>query len=138
MGPGRAVDAYFAGADIDNLEDLEVDPFRLDVEHRPGTARPDSPDAQTFWLAKSSGVEASLDWKVRDGNYRVVVMNASASPRVAIVGRFILGIPQLYGIGIVVLGFRKAPTAAEGTAAKDRAAIPLVGLPSAWHAAFQR
>jgi hypothetical protein len=49
VGPAGAVDGHFAGADIDNVEDVDVDPFRLDVEHRAGTARPGSPDDQTFW-----------------------------------------------------------------------------------------
>jgi hypothetical protein len=34
-----------------------------------GGAGPGSPDAKRLWVEKSSGPEASLDWKVRDGNY---------------------------------------------------------------------
>jgi hypothetical protein len=130
VGPAGVGDGYFAGADIDNVEDVEVDPFRVDVEHHAGTARPGSPDGQTFWVAKSSGAEASLDWQVRDGTYRIVVMNAEADPGVAVEGRFTLGIPDLYGVGVaafidggvgvavglmlVVVGFGKRRALREG------------------------
>jgi hypothetical protein len=105
IGIGRAadVDDYLAGADIDKVHDIDVDPFRLDIEHRPGTARPEPPDAQAFWVAKASGPDAALEWKIRDGDYRIVVMNVDASPGIAIDGRFTLDIPWLYGVGIAAL-----------------------------------
>lgn len=105
IGIGRAaqVDAYLAGADVDNVTDVDVKPFRLDVRHRPGTVRPDAPASQSFWVAQASGLDASVDWKVRDGDYRIVVMNADGRPGVAFEGRFTLDIPWLFGVGLAAL-----------------------------------
>ena len=41
------------------------------------------PAAQTFWAA-SSVDGRPLDWKVRDGEWSVVMMNADASPGVSV------------------------------------------------------
>jgi hypothetical protein len=46
-----------------------------------------------------SGRQATLDWKITDGSYRVVVMNADAAPSVALDGRFALTIPHLFTLG---------------------------------------
>lgn len=99
-----AADAYLADADIDIVHDVDVDPFRLDIENRPGAAQPEQPSAQTFWVAKASGTDATLNWKIRDGDYRLVVMNADAGPGVAIDGRFTVDIPWLYGAALAALG----------------------------------
>ena len=123
VGPARAVEAYLAGADIDTVTDFELDPFRLDIDHRSGDARPSAPATQTFWVAQSVGPSPSIDWKVRDGNYRIVVMNADGSPGVAIDSRFTVVIPHLYriawtaliaglvglalGLTLVIVGVRK-------------------------------
>jgi len=103
VGPAAAVDSYLAGAAIDRVRDLELDPFALRSDRREGSARPGSPEAQTFWLAKGSGTNPSLNWKIRDGSYRLVVMNSDASPGVSIDGRFGLTVPHLFGFGISAL-----------------------------------
>jgi hypothetical protein len=52
---------------------------------------------------KSSDPTASVDWMVRDGDHRIVVMNADGSPGVAAAATFTLAIPQLYGYGLVAV-----------------------------------
>lgn len=108
IGIGRAadVDRYLAGAAYDKVTDLEVDPFRLKTVRQDGTSRPAPPAEQTFWVARGSGSNASLDWKISDGTYRVVMMNADASTGVGLNGRFGLTIPHLFafGIGILIAG----------------------------------
>lgn len=103
IGPATAVERYLAGAPIDRVTDLEVDPFKLKTKARDGTATPAAPGAQTFWVARGSGPDASLSWKVRDGSYRMVLMNADGSPGVNADGRVQLKVPSLFAIGIGVL-----------------------------------
>jgi hypothetical protein len=68
-----------------------------------GNTQPAAPTDQSFWAAQGSGRQATLDWKITDGSYELVVMNSDATPSVAVDGRFALTIPHLFAIGIAVL-----------------------------------
>jgi hypothetical protein len=105
IGIGRAadVDRYLARAAVDKVTDLDVDPFRLKTVRQDGTSRPAVPAEQTFWVARASGPNASLNWKISDGSYRLVVMNADATAAVGANGRFGLTIPHLFAIGVGIL-----------------------------------
>src|SRR4051812_8963131 len=103
VGPADAVDRYLAGAPIEQVNDFELDPFRLATTPIAGTARPDAPDAQSFWVARGTGPNASLNWKITDGRYRLVLMNADGSPNVAANARVQLTVPHLFAVGIGVL-----------------------------------
>jgi hypothetical protein len=105
IGVGRKadVDRYLAGAQIDRVTDFEVDPWTLDKTRVEGGARPKPPATQSFWVTKSSGSSASIDWKVRDGNYRVVVMNADGSRGVQTEAEFAVQVPHLASAAIVGL-----------------------------------
>ena len=74
----RDVDAYLLGSAHTTLTDLDVDPFEPAYEHSTGTGTPARPADQSFWLATSDGSKP-LDWKVKDGTWSVVVMNADGS-----------------------------------------------------------
>jgi hypothetical protein len=97
------VDRYLAGAEVDKVNDIDTDPFTLDKKRRPGTVKPKPPTTQSFWVAKSSGSTASIDWKVKDGNYRVVVMNADGSKGVATQTKAGLEIPHLSTISLITM-----------------------------------
>jgi hypothetical protein len=97
------VDRYLAGAEIDKVMDFDIDPFSLDKSRVSGTVKPKPPATQSFWVAKSSGTTAKLDWKVRDGNYRVVVMNVDGSRGVATQSSFEVEVPHLGTIATVML-----------------------------------
>lgn len=103
VGPAAAVDQYFAGASIDRVTDLEVDPFKLKTVPRDGSATPAAPGVQTFWTVRASGSTAALNWKISDGSYRLVVMNADASTGVNASGSVGLNVPNLFAIGIGTL-----------------------------------
>ena len=79
----RDVDAYLEQVAHDEITDLDLDPFTLDTARRAGEARPAMPAAQTFWAASSTDGR-TLDWKVREGEWTVVMMNADASPGVSV------------------------------------------------------
>jgi hypothetical protein len=105
VGVGRKadVDRYLAGAEVDRVTDLDVDPFVLDKTRMSGDAHPKPPTTQSFWVAQASGSRANLDWKVADGNYRVVVMNADGSRGVATQSEFEVEVPHLGTIAAVML-----------------------------------
>jgi hypothetical protein len=74
----RDVDAYLRGTAHATLTDFDVDPFEPTYRTSLGTARPAPPADQGFWAATGDGAKP-LEWKVRDGNWSVVVMNADGS-----------------------------------------------------------
>ena len=104
VGPTAEVNRYLAGASIDEVNDFEVDPFTIDRTTRGGSATPAPPARQSFWVATSTGgKDATTSWKVRDGNYRMVVMNADGSRGVATQSNFSVKVPHLPTAGIVAL-----------------------------------
>jgi hypothetical protein len=103
IGPKTQVDRYLAGASIDKVNDFAVDPWSLDKTRREGTTLPKPPATQSFWVAKSAGSTASIEWKVRDGNYRVVVMNADGSRGVGTQSSFEVQVPHLATLAILML-----------------------------------
>jgi len=100
------VDRYLAGVAHSTVEDVNFGPFDATYSTAGGTVVPPRPASQTFW-AKSGTPTAS--WKIRNGHWRVVVMNADASPGVvadAKVGVTIRGaLPiafSLLGVGLAL------------------------------------
>jgi hypothetical protein len=105
IGPAEAVDRYLAGADIEVVTDFDVQPFQLSTQPRPGSATIGAPGSQGFWVARAetpSGT-AKLSWTVRDGDYRIVFMNADGSPGMNVDGRFAIVVPAARSLGIGVL-----------------------------------
>jgi hypothetical protein len=103
IGPKADVDKYLAGAPIEKVTDFDVDPFTLDKQVRSGDAKPKPPTTQSFWVAESSGRTANVDWKISDGNYKLVVMNADGSKQVATDASFDLEVPHLSTIALAAL-----------------------------------
>ena len=79
----KDVNAYLDQVQRDEISDLDFDPFTIDKSRHAGEARPAMPAAQTFWAA-SSVDGRPLDWKVRKGEWSVVMMNADGSPGVSV------------------------------------------------------
>jgi hypothetical protein len=78
------VDRYLRGTAYTTVTDIDADPFGVwfDPSYRDSTgeARPAPPAKRDFWAASASGAgEQSVEWKVRDGDWSVVVMNADGS-----------------------------------------------------------
>jgi hypothetical protein len=84
IGPQAEVARYLGAVGHANVQDIDFDPFRatyLSVSGGPPRA---PPTEQSFWAASSSGVGTqTLTWKVRDGDWSVVLMNADGSRGVA-------------------------------------------------------
>jgi hypothetical protein len=94
-------DAYLANvAHADLTEFGKVS--RADYKAIPGTARPQPPSSQAIWAASASGADAAtLTWRIQEGDWSVVLMNADGSKGVA--ARVEAGINVGY-LGWVALG----------------------------------
>lgn len=80
IGPQAAVAGYLGGVAHADVEDINFDPFRVDYRQIPGSAPRQPPTAQNFWAASASGEGMqTVTWKVRDGEWSVVLMNADGS-----------------------------------------------------------
>jgi hypothetical protein len=104
VAPAGDVERYLAGAASDEVTDVDVTPFRIERNRRAGTETPAPPAAQSFWVAQSNGPRAAVNWKIRDGDYRVVVMNADGSRGVATRSKFGIDLPFMPGVAIGLFG----------------------------------
>ena len=105
VGPAKDVERYLASAPIDEVTDLDVNPFKMEHHPRGGTATPAPPSQQDFWVAQSTGAgSAKLDWKAGDGEYRMVVMNADGRPGVRTQGDVSVTIPHTSAVSWSLLG----------------------------------
>jgi hypothetical protein len=74
----RDVETYLLNSAHTTLTDVDVDPFEPTYEDSFGTGTPARPADQRFWIATTDGSKP-LDWRVKDGTWSVVVMNADGS-----------------------------------------------------------
>jgi hypothetical protein len=106
VGPADQVDRYLTGAPVDEVTDVDMFPFKMIRDRQEGTKRLSAPGSQTFWVAQNEGPDsASLRWKVRDGDYRFVVMNADGSRDVNTKGEVAVTAPNAPAIAWTLLGF---------------------------------
>jgi hypothetical protein len=71
IGPEAAVAGYLGRVAHADVEDIDVDLFRVDYRQIAGAAPRGPPTAQSFWAASASGQgRQSVTWKVRDGTGR--------------------------------------------------------------------
>jgi hypothetical protein len=140
LGIGRkdAVDRYLRGVPHDVVTDVDLDPFRVDYRSEPGTRRPAPPTAtEPLWAAAGT---RQIDWKVEEGNWVAVAMNADGSRGVVadirvgaktnlviIAALVALGLGVLFGAVaalLIVLALRGAPVPPPEVAL---AAVPAAG-----------
>jgi hypothetical protein len=82
IAPAAEVDRYLAGVAHDEVTDVGWGNDTPRYQRTPGGARAADP-SQVHWVARARGPHSLLTWKVRDGNWAAVAMNADGSPRVA-------------------------------------------------------
>jgi hypothetical protein len=84
IGPQAEVARYLGAVGHANVQDIDFDPFRATYLAVSGGAPQEPPTEQSFWAASASGVGTqTLTWKVREGDWSVVLMNADGSRGVA-------------------------------------------------------
>jgi hypothetical protein len=98
IAPTRDVTAYLDGVAHDRIADLEYDPFSLETTRSAGEGRPAMPEAQTFWAATSTDGR-TLDWKVREGEWSIVAMNADGSSGVELEAKTGAKLPLIGDLG---------------------------------------
>jgi hypothetical protein len=82
IGPEDAVESYLAGSGFAQVTRIHDD--GADYTTTEGGAPP-VPAEQGFWVASASGSGAQqVSWDLAQGNWTVVIMNADASPGVAV------------------------------------------------------
>ena len=110
VGVGRAadVDRYLAGVATERVTDLNVDPYSITGIRQSGRLNDAPPGAQRFWVAQGSSTRtaAEINWKIRDGQYRVVVMNANGHGGFASTSAIGITIPNIaiYSVAGLLLG----------------------------------
>ena len=86
VGPEAAVAKYLGPVARASVQDVDFDPFRVTYLSIAGGAPRGPPTGETFWEASSSGVGTqTVSWKVREGDWSIVVMNADGTRNVVAV-----------------------------------------------------
>ena len=117
IAPQADVSGWLGVTGIDQIKDLQFDPFSVTFKRLPGAVAAVRPPAtQTFWTARSTGTATAqtLNWKVTHGNWAVVVANADGSPGVAIGARLGAKFSWLgpLSLGLIIAGVVLFVTAA--------------------------
>ena len=104
VAPTDDVTRYLQGVATDRVTDLEVSPLHLTTERSEGTGSARPPADQTFWVASGeSANQAQLTWKIQDGRYQVVVMNADGSAGILTSADIGTSLPGSTGLWVTVL-----------------------------------
>jgi hypothetical protein len=139
IGPEAAVDRYLGRVAHAEVDDIELDPFRVKYRPAAGSRPRNPPTAQDFWVASASGAgRQTVTWKVRDGDWSAVLMNADGSRRVAAdvdLGAKVsfllwLAIGLLIGGGVLVAGSTALAVLAARTPPPPTAPPPPAPTPS--------
>lgn len=109
VGIGRAADVnrYLAGASTEQVTNLHGDPYAITGTLHSGRANALPPTSERFWVAQATSTHAAeINWKVRDGQYRVVIMSADGRRGFATTTAIGVTIPNIaaYSIAALILG----------------------------------
>jgi hypothetical protein len=147
VGPEAAVAKYLGSVAHASVEDIDFDPFRVKYLPIAGGAPQGPPTEQRFWAASASGAGTqTVTWKVREGDWSVVLMNADGSRGVAAdidvgaklffllwvaIGSLIGGVLVVGGsIALIVLAARTPrPPPAPPTEGRGSGSTPAPALP---------
>lgn len=81
IAPQNAVNGYLAG--VARSEVTDVNGNTVTYKTHAGTAPPGTPARESFWQSASSGSDqVTATWKVKGGNWAIVLMNANGAPNV--------------------------------------------------------
>jgi hypothetical protein len=113
VGIGRAADVtrYLAHVSTEEVSSLSSNPYRVSGAHNGGQANAQPPATQHFWAAQASSTHATeINWKIRDGQYRVVIMSASGHAGFATTSAIAVTLPHIarYALAALLLGLMMA------------------------------
>jgi hypothetical protein len=107
VGIARTRDAteYLRGTAHTRVTDLDYHPFHADYATTGGARQAAAPATRRIWAAQAHGHGTqTLTWKVADGDWSVVVMNADGSPGVVAGVRAGANVPFLNEVAWGALG----------------------------------
>ncbi|OLT37194.1 DUF4389 domain-containing protein [Rhodococcus sp. CUA-806] len=85
IGPTEQVLGYLDDVAHARIDEVSFNPFRVTYDEVPGDRAASPPADEQFWSSSAAGPGAQeLSWNLRDGSWTAVVMNADASPAVAV------------------------------------------------------
>jgi hypothetical protein len=113
IGIGRAadVDRYLAGVATQEVTNLSIDPYSITGTRHGGRANVKPPATQRFWVGQASSTRAAqINWKVRDGQYKVVIMSANGHGGLATTSAIAITTPYIarYALAVLLLGLLMA------------------------------
>ena len=76
------VERYLSGVATSTVTSLDYWPFDADYEDHFGSKYAERPANQGIWAAQTTTGNGELRWKVEDGDWSIVLMNADGSPGV--------------------------------------------------------
>jgi Domain of unknown function (DUF4389) len=139
IAPAAQVDRFLAGVAHDRVTDVGWGNDSPEYERTPGRARAPDP-SQVRWVAQARGPHAVLSWKVREGKWAAVTMNADGSRSVAAdvkvggkagfvlpLALVLLGLGAAFGIGAAGLLFAGMSTPGGGEPGAPAAAGAVPG-----------
>ena len=98
------VERYLAGAQHDQITDLDVAPFSVTYRRVEGNAQPAPPAEQDFWRVEASGSGTqTITWPLEKGEWSAVAMNADGSRDITVEARFGARISSLVWVAIAFL-----------------------------------
>jgi hypothetical protein len=109
IGDAARVSSYLNGVAHDEIVDI-TDPFtRGDrtavLRSSPGASTVAPPASQSFWAVTADGTgQQELTWRVTDGRWAVVIMNADGSPGVDVAATMGVRAGFLIPLSLVMLG----------------------------------
>jgi ABC-type Na+ efflux pump permease subunit len=113
VGIGRAadVDRYLARVSTEEVSSLSSNPYSVSGIRHAGEANAQPPATQHFWAAQASSTHATeINWKIRDGQYRVVIMSANGHAGFATTSAIAVTLPHIarYALAALLLGLLMA------------------------------
>jgi hypothetical protein len=106
VGPRADVEAWLSTAAYDRITDVTA--RQVSYARQSGRVGPvASPAAQDFWVASASGIQgATLTWQVTDGDYMIVLSDATGVPGVSADVRAAVQVPEVtaLGVGLLIAG----------------------------------
>lgn len=106
IAPEADIDRYLVGVAYAEVTDLDEDARAVTTREVKATARPAPPGDQPFWTASIQGTGTqALTWTPEQGRWAVVVMNADASPGVAVTATASGRLGLLTPLGVLLTAF---------------------------------
>ena len=98
--------AYLDGVAQARIDDVEVDPFRVEYDFTDGADQAEPPGEQDFWVAQGTD-DQPLEWELEGGDWVVVVMNADGSSGVSVDAAVAAKVDWLLplALGLLIGGF---------------------------------